>query len=199
MEKPTVPTLPEGVLDEVLATLPARVSRSLDRPDTHLVVSELLADGWTPPQLAARVAGLRIAGDTAGAARDLLLSLLHEDSPRRQADRERDARQDAARAAGVPAVPLRSAAGPAGGPVDPVDPHGTRRPVSDEARARWIAEVRRGLKGVARPRPEPAPRTRPDCAICAQESAFFVTRDVHLCTRCVHLLEAGQVQLAPTA
>lgn len=183
------------VLDEVLAVLPARVGRALDRPDIHLVVGELLSQGWTPPQLAARVSGLRIAGDLLTAVRDLLLALLEEDSPRRHADRAREERHDLARAAGVPAPPLRAA--PA--VPDPLDPDGRRVPVSDEQRARWIAEVRTGLRGLARPRPEPVVRTRPDCATCGQESAYFVTREVHLCGRCVHLLGAGQVRLAPTA
>lgn len=183
------------VLDEVFAVLPARVARSLDRPDIHVIVGELLSHGWTPPQLAARVSALRIAGDTATAVRDLLLALLEEDSPRRLADRAREERYDLARAAGIPVPPLRAT--PA--VTDPLDPDGRRVPVSDEQRARWIAEVRSGLKGVARPRPEPVVRTRPDCAICSQESSFFVTREVHLCGRCVHLLEAGQVRLAPSA
>lgn len=183
------------VLDEVLAVLPARVARSLDRPDIHLVVGELLAHGWTPPQLAARVGGLRIAGDLLTAVRDLLLALLEEDSPRRLADRAREERHELARAAGIPVPPLR----PTPAVPDPLDPDGRRVPVSDEQRARWIAEVRSGLKGLARPRPEPVVRTRPDCAICGQESAYFVTHEVHLCGRCVHLLGAGQVRLAPTA
>lgn len=183
------------VLDEVLATLPPVLARSLDRPDIHLVLGELLAEGWTSPQLAARVSLLRIAGDTATAVRDLLLALLDADSPRRLADRERQARADAAHSAGIPSPPLR----PTAAFVDPLDPDGDRVPVSDAARSRWIAEVRSGLKGISRPRPDPAPRSRPDCAICAQESAFFVTREVHLCSRCVHLLGAGQVRLAPSA
>ncbi len=183
------------VLDQVLATLPARVARCLDRPDIHLVMGELLARGWTPPQLAARVSQLRIAGDTATAVRDLLLDLIETDSPRRLADRARNGRQEAAQAAGIPAPPLR----PVAAFVDPLDPSGERVPVSDEARARWLTEVRSHLKGVARPRPQPEPRTRPDCALCAQEATFFVTREVHLCARCVHLLGAGQVRLAPSA
>ena len=190
-----VPALPEGVLDEVLATLPARVSRSLDRPDVHLVLSELLSEGWRPPQLAARVAGLRIAGDVATSVRDLLLGLLEEDSPRRVADRAREERREAAAAAGLPVPPLVT---PPAVP-DPLDPRGERVPVTDEARERWIAEVRKGLKGTRAPRATPAPRVRPDCAICAQEAAYFVTREVHLCTRCVGLLGAGQVRLAPSA
>jgi hypothetical protein len=190
-----VPVLPEGVLDEVLATLPARVSRSLDRPDVHLLLTELLAAGWKAPQVAARVAGLRIAGDVARQVRDLLVALLDEPSPRVLADRAREDRLSAARAAGLPDPPLARAPLVA----DPVDPRGERVPVSDEQRARWIAEVRKGLKGVPRAAAAPAPRVRPDCAICGQESTHFVTREVHLCTRCVGLLGEGRVRLAPTA
>jgi hypothetical protein len=61
-----------------------------------------------------------------------------------------------------------------------------------------LEQIRAGLKGAARRRQEPEPRTRPPCNLCAGEGAYFVTRDVHLCKRCVDVLATGQARLRET-
>ena len=61
-----------------------------------------------------------------------------------------------------------------------------------------LAEIRAGLKGAPKRRPEPVPRTRPECSLCSGEGAYFVTRDVHLCRRCVDVMATGQARLSST-
>ena len=39
----------------------------------------------------------------------------------------------------------------------------------------------------------------PSCSLCADEGAFFVTDDVHLCSRCVSVLATGQARLTDIA
>jgi ribosomal protein S14 len=68
-------------------------------------------------------------------------------------------------------------------------------PASPQVVAEHVAQIRAELKGVPRRREERAPRTRPACSLCAGEGSYFVTRDVHLCRRCVDVLAAGQVRL----
>lgn len=69
-------------------------------------------------------------------------------------------------------------------------------PAAPEVREAHLAAIRAGLKGVPQRRAPREPRTRPPCSLCAGEGAYFVTRDVHLCKRCVDVLATGQARLS---
>ena len=61
-----------------------------------------------------------------------------------------------------------------------------------------LEQMRAGLGGAPRRRPPSEPRTRPACSLCAGEGAFFVTHDVHLCSRCVEVMATGEARLSRT-
>lgn len=164
-----------GALLEVLSDLPRGVAHRLDEPEVAQAVDELLARGWRPAQLGARIGVLPASDDPVPQVVSFLRALAGQDSPEQRALRERELREHAAQDA--------RAAAP--------------EPASDEARERWLAEVRRGLKGTPRRRLPPPERVRPACSLCAGEGRFFVTREVHLCGRCVEVMGAGGAQLEP--
>ncbi len=159
--------------DELFGALPAATGRQLDVPEVAAAVRPLLAAGWRPAQLAARVGALPAADDPVVAVVAFLEQLLERDCPqhvweRERADRERER-----------AVPKQE-----------------DRPVASEAsRAHWVAEARRSLGLPARTRAVGPVRPMPACASCGAHSEFFVTRQVRLCTGCVTLLGSGRARL----
>lgn len=164
---------------DVFSHLPALLMRELDTPEVAVVLDELVAAGWRLGQLRHRVGAAPSQGSV---ERDAvhLLELLRglRDAPcpdARHAEEvaEREARR---RWESETAPP----------------------PAAPEVRDARLAEIRASLKGVPRRRPEPEPRTRPACSLCAGEGAYFVTRDVHLCARCVEVLATGSARLRET-
>jgi hypothetical protein len=171
-----IPPTSGSLAELVFGTLRVAVVRELESPEVSSLLRELVVRGWRPRQLADRVGALPVQATSALDAevvREALRRLLDEESPQARYDAElvrRDqAREQAQREAPVVAAP--------------------------EDRARWISTIRSGLKS-SRTRVAfgPPVRLRPDCALCAAESDFFVRRDVHLCKRCVDLLAAGDVE-----
>jgi len=163
--------------DEVFGALPALLARTLDVPEVAEAVRPLLARGWRPAQLGARVGALPAPTEPVPAVVAFLEQLLERDCPAQAWERERAERAREAAAA--------------------QDPH--RQVASDEVRAHWVAEARRAL-GVQGPRPTAAPvRSAPVCAACRGEGAFFVTRQVRLCRACVELLGSGRAHVALSA
>ena len=164
---------------DVFSHLPALLMRELDTPEVQAVLDELIAVGWRPGQLRHRVGAAPSQGSV---ERDAvhLLELLRglrgqpcPDALHAQEVAEREAgRRWEAETAPPPAEP--------------------------EVRAARLAEIRLSLKGTPRRRPEPVPRTRPACSLCAGEGSYFVTRDVHLCARCVEVLATGSARLSET-
>lgn len=167
-------TTPSPVFSDVFSHLRVAVAQELATPEVAELLEELVVLGWRPWDLRHRVGSLPVqSGPEQDAA--VIVALLHrlrDDEPpavRAEAERAERARLRERSAEDAPDV------------------------ASPEARERWIASIRRGLKGTPRPeRPAPV-RVRPDCALCQAEADFFVRRDVHLCARCVDLLAAGEV------
>lgn len=167
-----IPMSPQA--GEVFGSLRIAVARELDTDDVRELVDELAQRGWRPWQLRHRVGTLPSQPSSTQDAEvivAMLRRLRDEPSPQARYDEERARRQQAR------ADAERDAPEPAAG----------------DARDRWIAVIRSGLKGRPRAVPPPPMRVRPDCAVCQGESNFFVRRDVHLCARCVDLLAAGVV------
>lgn len=160
---------------DLCGPLPASLGRALDVPEVAAAVRPLLARGWRPAQLAARIGALPDVGsDPVPAVVAFLEALLERESPMQAHRRER-------------AEQARWAKDHA----DRMPP-----PASDEARAHWVAEARRSLGLPPHRLPAPsAPPTR-RCASCPGEGSFFVTRDVRLCGACVELLSSGRARLA---
>jgi hypothetical protein len=164
---------------DVFSHLPALLMRELDEPEVAEVLDALVAAGWRPGQLRHRVGAEPAQGSVDKDAAHLLAllrGLLGQACPdaahaREVEERERQRRWEREHAP-TPAAP------------EVVQAH--------------LAQIRAGLKGVSRPRPEPAPRTRPACSLCQAEGSYFVTRDVHLCRRCVDVLATGQARLSET-
>ena len=163
--------------DEVFGALPSATARALDVPEVAALVRDLLAAGWRPGQLAARVGALPAADDPLGPVLAFLQALLERDSPQRRWERER-AERDRERAS------QRDQA---------------HQAASEQSRSRWAAEARRALGLPPRVLPVAAPRPRASCAACGGTGQYFVTRDVRLCARCVEQLQTGTVALAPRA
>lgn len=162
---------------EVFGVLPAATARALDVPEVAAAVRPLLAAGWRPAQLAARVGAVPAAPDPLVAVVAFLIALQERDCPQRVWERER-AERDRERAAR--------------------DQQG-RAAASDAARAHWAAEARRTLGLPARACPAPAARPAPVCSSCRGAGEFFVTRQVRLCSACVALLGSGRARLAASA
>ena len=161
---------------DVFSHLPALLMRALDTAEVAQVLDELVAAGWRPGQLRHRVGAEPAQGSVdkdAAHLLDLLRGLREQTCPDLLHAQERAAREAARRWEQEQAPPV----------------------ASPQVRAARLAEIRAGLKGLPRRRPEPEPRTRPDCSLCDAESAFFVTRDVHLCARCVEVMASGQARL----
>lgn len=161
--------------DAVFDPLPAAFARACDVPEVAAAVRPLLARGWRPAQLSARLGALpEPPGDPVPAVVAFLGQLLERSSPQEAFDREQAER--AARPA------------PDGPP-----------PATDAERERWVAQARRSLGLPQRPRAVAPLRTERSCASCSGEATFFVTREVRLCEACVSLLSSGRARLAVSA
>lgn len=162
---------------DVFSHLPSRLMRELDTPVVAALLGRLVAAGWRPGQLRSRVGAEPTQGSVAADAvhlQALLEGLLDEECP--------DARHARERAEQLAQRERERAEAP--------------RPADPEVRDRWISEIRASLKSTPpRRRDQHEVRLRAECALCSDESAFFVRRDVHLCRRCVDLLASGQVRL----
>lgn len=164
---------------DVFSHLPALLMREMDTPAVAEVLDELVAAGWRAGQLRHRVGAEPAQGSIEKDA-DHLLQLLRglreQPCPDLLHAQEVQAREASRR----------------------WEQENAPTPASEQVRATRIAEIRAGLKGAPRTRPDPVPRTRPPCSLCPGEGSFFVTRDVHLCKRCVDVLAAGQARLSDT-
>ena len=164
---------------DVFSHLPALLMRELDTEAVAEVLDELVAAGWRPGQLRHRVGAEPAQGSVEKDAAHLLVlldGLRAQTCPdaahaQQQQERERQRRWERESAP---------------------------EPASPEAREAHLARIRSGLKGAPRRRPAPEPRTRPTCSLCDGEGAYFVTREVHLCARCVEVLATGQARLSDT-
>lgn len=164
---------------DVFSHLPALLMRELDCEPVGVLLDELVANGWRPGQLRHRVGAEPAQGSVekdAAHLLQLLTALKEQICPDVQHERDRQERERQRQ----------------------WEREHAPEPSSPEVRQARIEEIRKGLKGVPRRRPEPVPRTRPECSLCAGEGAYFVTRDVHLCKRCVDVLATGQARLSGT-
>jgi ribosomal protein S14 len=161
---------------EVLRPLPALLVRELQTAEVEALVGGLVDAGWRPGQLAARIGAAPAQGSPEADAA-AAVGLLHD---------------------------LRSTVPP---DVAHAREHAERRhrreedgavPATAEVRERALAEIRAQLKGVPSRRTPPPERTRPACSLCDGEGSFFVTRQVHLCRRCVAVLATGEARLSAT-
>ena len=159
---------------EVLRPLPGLLARELATPEVAALVDELVRAGWRPGQLAHRIGAAPSQGSAdsdASAVVALLRELRSAVPPDVAHARERAARRRDRQREGVPQA-------------------------TPEVRERAIADIRRQLgAGPARRRPPPE-RTRPACSLCDGEGSFFVTREVHLCRRCVAAIATGEARLS---
>lgn len=165
---------------DVFSHLPALLMRELDKPAVAAVLDELVAAGWRPGQLRHRVGAAPAQGSVerdAAHLLELLQGLRGSPCPDALHARELEARSARDRWEAESAIPV----------------------ASPEVRAARLAEICSALKGAPRRRAAPEPRTRPACSLCAGEGAYFVTRDVHLCKRCVDVLASGSARLSETA
>jgi hypothetical protein len=163
---------------DVFSHLPALLMRAMDAPDVAALLDRLLAAGWRAGQLRHRVGAAPAQGsvaDDAAHLRGLLERLLADPCP------------DAVRAQEVAAAEEQRRWREQTAP----------RAASPEVRQAHLASIRAQLKGAPAPRRAPEPRLRPACSLCAAEGAYFVTRKVHLCPRCVEVLASGSARLAP--
>jgi ribosomal protein S14 len=147
-------------------------------PEAAALLERLVEAGWRPGQLRSRVGAEPAQGSVEADAAHLqvlLEGLLAQECPDVRHARER-AELQAERERQRAEAP---------------------RPADPEVRDRWISEIRASLKSTP-PRRRSAPdlRVRPECALCSDESAFFVRRDVHLCRRCVDVLASGEARLS---
>lgn len=163
--------------EDLFGHLPWRDAQALHVPEVAAVVRPLLARGWRPAQLAARVGALpATAGPdaTLAAVVAFLQVLLERDSPAAEHAAAKQARDQ-----------------------ERHDRQAGEQPVaSDEVKAHWVAHARRSLGLPPRPRSVQAAPAAPVCASCPGEGSFFVTREVRLCGACVELLRTGRAHLA---
>ena len=164
---------------EVLAELPSLLVRALDGEGLDSVVAELVEAGWRTGQLRSRLGGEPSQGSVDRDAAHLL-EVLQELRGRPCPD-----------AVHAREVELREQ-------VRRWQQEQAPQPAAPEARATHVAAIRAQLKGAPRPRREREPRTRPACSLCAGEGTYFVTREVHLCRRCVDQLATGRARLSAT-
>ena len=164
---------------DVFSHLPALLMRELDSEPVAEVLDELVERGWRPGPLRHRVGAEPAQGSVekdAAHLLELLRALRGQECP------------DVAHAEEVAARERQRE----------WERQNAPKPASPEVRQARIEQIRAGLKGVPRRRAEPEPRTRPSCSLCEGEGAYFVTRDVHLCKRCVDVLATGQARLSGT-
>ncbi len=163
--------------DDLFGHLPWRDAQALHVPEIAAAVRPLLARGWRPAQLAARVGALPAAGGPAAtvtAVVAFLQVLLERDSPADEHAASRAAQDQERRDRAAAAEPV----------------------ASDEVKAHWVAHARRSLGLPPRPRSVTTAPVTPVCASCPGEGSFFVTREVRLCGACVELLRTGRAHLA---
>lgn len=165
--------------DQVFGALPAGLTRRLDQLGASQVLLTLVARGWTPEQLAARVAVLPTSADGVGQVLGFLQALLGEETAAERTGREQRARRQSAEVAQA---------------LAPTGTTGTSAPA-----ATWPPEGATGLEAAPSPATaEPARTARARCALC-ERVADFVTERVQLCDRCVQVLQSGQARLQITA
>jgi len=156
----------------VFGDLPAVLATSLHTPEIGDLVLQLLDSGWRRGQLAARIGALPAGPDPMAEITALLEGFLEQVPPDARWREEKREREQARRSAAS-----------------------FEQPASEQSRQAWITQIRSDL-GTRRDSPRaPMPRPRPACALCGQESAYFVTREVRLCDSCVVQLSTGAVQL----
>ena len=163
-------------LSDVVRSLPALLVRALDTDQAGSEVDALVAAGWRTGQLQARIGAAPSLGSPdrdADQALAVLRGLQDETPPdvahaRELEQRRRDREQERARAP---------------------------QPASPEVRRRSVERIRGELGLVPSRRPAAARRTRPACSLCDAEGSFFVSREVHLCPRCVAVLATGEARL----
>jgi hypothetical protein len=158
----------------VFGGLPSSLSHSLRTAEVGDLVLQLLDAGWRRGQIAARVEALPAAQDPVAEVTALLRSLREDLAP--------DARWREEKAQRVTAVARARAE--------------QEQPASEESRQQWVAQIRAELSRPRVVQPSRVLRVRPCCALCGEESSFFVTREVRLCDTCVGLLAQGGVRLA---
>ncbi len=163
-------------LVDVVSSLPVLLVRALDADEVSHEVDALVAAGWRPGQLRARIGAEPSQGSPDRDAEHvlaLLRALAGETPPdvahARELERRRREREDE----------LASAP----------------RPASPEVRRRSVQRIRAELGLAPRRAAAPEPRTRPSCNVCGGEGSFFVTPELHLCPRCVAVLAAGGARL----
>jgi len=164
---------------DVFSHLPSLLMRELDSEPVAEVLDELVRAGWRPGQLRHRVGAEPAQGSVekdAAHLLQLLRGLTEQTCPDAQHERDRLERERQRQ----------------------WEREQAPEPATPEVRQARIEEIRAGLKGVPRRRAEPEPRTRPACNLCQGEGAYFVTRDVHLCKRCVDVLATGTARLRET-
>jgi hypothetical protein len=164
---------------EVFGQLPSLLVRALDTDEVASVVVDLVAAGWRTGQLRHRVGGEPSQGSVDRDAAHLLhvlRELRGQPCPDAVHAREVELREQARRWEQESAPP----------------------PASEQVRAAHVARIRAQLKGVPRRRREREPRTRAGCSLCAGEGTYFVTREVHLCKRCVDVLATGRARISAT-
>ncbi len=154
----------------VSVDLPSEVVHALVGPEVEHAVQPLLAAGWRPAQLQARIGALPASGDPRAAVLTLLQELSAKESPARRWARERAQR------------------------VRERDPAASGERATAAQRDHWIAVARRSLGAPARRAPAPPVRCVPPCASCGDAGTFFVRRGVRLCAGCVGRLETGEVR-----
>jgi hypothetical protein len=161
---------------DVFSHLPALLMREMDAPDVAALIERLVAAGWRPGQLRHRVGAAPAQGSVAADGvhlRGLLEQLLAVPCPDAVRAQELAVAEDQRR--------WRELTAP--------------RPASPEVRRAHLAAIRAGLKGVPAPRSAPRHRLRPPCSLCTAQGAYFVTREVRLCQRCVEVLASGSARL----
>ena len=158
--------------EAVFGDLPSSLARELHTPEIGDLVLQLLDLGWRQGQLAARVGALPAGPEPVAAVTALLEGFLEQVPPDARWREEKREREQLRRSSAE-----------------------FERPASEESRQAWLAQIRSDL-GTRRAEPrQPVRRTRPACALCGQESSYFVTREVRLCDRCVEQLSSGALQL----
>jgi hypothetical protein len=167
------------VLADVVRHLPALLVRALDAERAACDVDVLVAAGWRTGQLRSRIGAEPSQGTPGRDAEHVLavLRALRDETPpdvvhAREVERRR--RERAEQRAQQP------------------------RPASPEVRRRSVERIRTELGLVPGRRTAREPRTRPPCSLCDGEGSFFVSHEVHLCSRCVAVLATGRARLAPT-
>lgn len=158
----------------VFGELPTSLQQSLRTAEVGDLVLQLVDRGWRPGQLASRIAALPAGDDPVADVTRLLEGFVEQVPPDARWREEKAARQRERELARAQA----------------------EQPASEESRQQWLAEIRAGLQGPRQVRTVTRLRARPACALCGEESSYFVTKDVRLCDTCVELLRSGGVRLS---